>query len=86
MNTATLRQVVRDKLAHGRLPRDRAGAVRATNGTDETCDVCSTPVSPDDVLYKITREGSRAFLFHASCFAIWREERNSMSTGPGVLD
>jgi hypothetical protein len=49
MNDTAVRQVVRDKLAHGRLPRDRAGAVRATNGTYEVCDVCSTPVSPEDV-------------------------------------
>jgi hypothetical protein len=86
MNNPTVRQVVRDKIAHGRLPRDGTGVVRATNGTYEVCDVCSTPVSPEDVLYKIAREDPRAFLFHASCFAIWRDERNSMSAGSGVLD
>ena len=86
MNDATVRQVVRDKLAHGRLPRDRAGAIRATNGTNEICDVCSAAVSPEDVLYKVACEGSRGFGLHASCFAIWREERNSVSAGPGVLD
>jgi hypothetical protein len=86
MNDTAVRLVVRDKLAHGRLPRDRAGAVRTTNGNDEVCDACSRPVSAEDVLYKITRERSRAFLFHASCFAIWRDEQNSMSAGPAILD
>ena len=86
MNDATVREVVRDKIAHGRLPRDRVGLVRATNGTDEICDVCSTPASPEDELYKIARKGSRGFVFHATCFAIWRDERNKMSAGPAVLD
>ena len=86
MNDMAVRWVVRDKIGDGRLPRDRAGAVRSTNGNDEVCDACSTRVSAEGVLYKITREGSRAFIFHATCFAIWRDERNSMSAGPAILD
>ena len=85
VNDTAVRRVVRDKIADGSLPRDRVGAVRATNGTNETCDVCSAPVSSEEVLYKIARQGSRAFVFHATCFAIWRDERNNMSSGPAVL-
>jgi hypothetical protein len=86
MNDAAVRQVVRNKIADGRLPRDRPGAVKATNGTDEICDACSAPVSPDEVLYKIAREGSRIFVFHATCLAIWRDERNSLTSVAAALD
>lgn len=86
MNNSTVRQVVRTKISDGRLPRDRVGSIRATNGTGEECGACSLPISSEDVLYKVVRTPSPAFLFHATCFAVWRDERNSMSAGPAVLD
>lgn len=78
MNDTAVRLVVRDKIADGRLPRIRCGAISATNGTDERCDVCSAPVSSEDVLIKLSHGGSGRFVFHATCFAIWREERDTM--------
>lgn len=86
MNDATVRQVVRGKIADGKLPRDRIGAVSATYGADEICDACSASVSPEDVLYKLARAGSGGFVFHATCFAIWRAERNSMTSVRAALD
>ena len=86
MNPVTVRQLVRGKIADGLLPRDRIGSVSATNGTNTACDACSAPVSPEEVLYKIAREGSGGFVFHASCFAIWRTERNSMTSARAALD
>jgi hypothetical protein len=86
MNDALLRRVVRDKIAAGRLPRDRTGAVSATKGTDEGCGACSAPVSPKEVLVRVSHERSRTFVFHVTCFAIWRDEQNSMSAGPAILD
>lgn len=80
MTDIGVRRVVRDKIADGRLPRHRVGAVSATNGTDERCDACSAPVSPEEVLYQLVHEASGRFVFHAACFAIWRDERNKMTT------
>ena len=80
MNDATVRRVVRDKIADGRLPGDRAGSVSATNGTDERCSVCSEPVSLEEVLYRLARARLGRFVFHATCFAIWRDERNKMTS------
>ncbi len=37
-------------------------------------------------LMKLTRAGSERLIFHGECFVIWRDERNSMSAGPAVLD
>jgi len=62
MNDASVRQVVRSKIADGTLPRDRIGA----------------PVPPERVLYRLNRAGSDGLLFHSECFAIWRDERNRL--------
>ena len=86
MNDTTVRLVVRDKIADGRLPRNRAGAVSATNGADERCDACSTSVSPEEVLIKLSHLGSGRFVFHTMCFAIWREERNTMTSVRASFD
>lgn len=80
MNDATVRRVVQDKIADGRLPGDRAGSVSATNGTDEGCSVCSEPVSLEEVLYRLAHARLGRFVFHATCFAIWRDERNKMTS------
>ena len=87
MNDAAVRRVVRSKIVQGTLPRDRIGAVSATYGFDEVCDACSASVSPEQVQYKLDRAGSYGFVFHSACFAIWRDERNSMlSVGPTAPD
>jgi len=44
------------------------------------CDACSAPVSPEEVLIKLSHGGSGRFVFHATCFAIWRAERNKMAS------
>ncbi len=87
MNDATVHRVVRSKIVDGRLPRDRVGAVSATNGADEICDACAASVAPGEVLYTLSRAGSGGFVFHRECFGIRRDERNRIvSAGLGVLD
>ena len=87
MNEAAVRLVVGSKIADGILPRDNMGLVSSTYGLDQVCDACSESVSPQQILYKLTRAGSDRFVFHSDCFAIWRAERKSMlSVGAGVLD
>lgn len=78
MNDATVRQVVRNKIADGTLPRDRVGSVSATYGADQVCDACSGPITPERILYKLNRAGSLVLLFHSECFTIWRDERNRL--------
>jgi hypothetical protein len=88
MNEAAVRLVIGSKIADGTLPRDNIGLVSSsTYGLDQVCDACSESVSPQQILYKLTRAGSDGFVFHSGCFAIWRAERKSMlSVGAGVLD
>jgi hypothetical protein len=86
MNDATVRQAVRAKIVDGRLPSDRVGAVSAANGTGQICDACSVPISLDEVLYKLVHERSDRLVFHATCFAIWRAERNSLTAVQTALD
>jgi hypothetical protein len=80
MNDATVRQVIRIKIEDGTLPRDRIGAVSATSGAGQACDACSARVTPERILYKLARAGSPGFLFHSDCFAIWRDERNRVTS------
>ena len=86
MSDAAVRRVVRDKIADGRLPGDRTGSVSATNGTDEICNVCSEPVSLEEVLYRLTHERSGRFVFHTTCFAVCRDERNKMAAAHAATD
>jgi hypothetical protein len=86
MNEATVHRVVRAKIAAGRLPRDRIGTVSATSGTNQFCDACSVSISAEEVVYKFARPDSAGFLFHATCFAIWRDERNHMTSVRAALD
>ncbi len=86
MNDATVRRVVQGKIVDGRLPRDRIGRVSATYGAGEVCDACSASVPLGEVLYMLTRPDSDGFSFHATCFAIWKDERNSMTSARAALD
>jgi hypothetical protein len=81
-----VRRVVRDKIGDGRLPGDQTGAVSVTNGTDEICNVCSEAVSLDEVLYRLAHERAGRFVFHAACFAVWRDERNKMTSARAARD
>ena len=76
MNGATVRQLVRSKIADRTLPRNRIGSVSATYGAGQACDACSASVPPERILYELARAGSPGLLFHRACFAIWRDERD----------
>ena len=86
MDEAFVRLVVRAKIEDGRLPRSRSGAVSATKGNNGKCDGCSTPVPPEDVLIRLSLGDAGRFVFHATCFAIWRDERDKMTSGRAILD
>ena len=75
MNDAVVRRVVRAKIENGHLPRNHSGSVSASNGTEERCDGCATPISSEEVLMRLSQRGSSRFVLHAMCFAIWRDER-----------
>jgi hypothetical protein len=75
MDDAVVRRVVRAKIENGHLPHKHSGAVSASNGTEERCDACATPISSQEVLIRLSQGGSGRFVFHATCFVIWRDER-----------
>src|SRR5262249_38807959 len=84
MTDAAVRQVVRNKIATGSLPRDRIGAVFATYGANEACHACSASVTSEQVLYTLSRADAAGFVFHVECFGIWRDERNKMASAEPV--
>src|SRR4030095_32178 len=75
MDDAVVRRVVRAKIENGHLPGHPSGAVSASNGTEERCDGCATPISSEEVLIRMSSGGLGRFVFHPTCFAIWRDER-----------
>ena len=75
MDDAVVRRVVRAKIADGHLPRNHLGAVSASNGTDERCNACATPILSQEVLISLPQSGSGRLVFHPTCFAVWRDER-----------
>ena len=78
MDDAVRRQQIQDRIASGRLPSDKLGRVSATYGTGEACDACSLAVTTEQVLYKLGRLGVQELIFHNTCFAIWKLERDRM--------
>jgi len=85
MNDATVRQVVRSKIADGRLPRDRIGKVSASTGLTNYATHALRQSRLKQYCNKLVRAGSDGFVFHATCFTIWRDERNSMTSVRAAL-
>ena len=86
MDEASIRLMVRAKIEDGRLPRSRSGAVSAMSGNNRKCDGCSAPARPEDVLIRLSLGDAGRFAVHATCFAIWRDERDKITSGRAILD
>lgn len=84
MNDAVVRRVVRAKIEAGHLPRNPLDAVSASNGTGERCDACATPISSEEVLIRLSQRAVSRFVFHTTCFTIWRDER--AGNGPPQIE
>jgi len=69
------RQLIRRKLADGRLPL--TGVFRAEVGPKQAapCDACDREVSADEMLVAVTGSNDgRLIRLHAECFKLWRVE------------
>ena len=73
LDTDTLRQSVRERLADGRL--FLAGSISvARRGTDRPCLVCGKAITRDTVEREVEGPGDMHGLAHEDCYRIWREE------------
>jgi hypothetical protein len=79
LDTDTLRQSVRERLADGRLFLAGSMSV-ARRGTDRPCVVCGKAITPDTVEREVEGPSDTHGLAHEDCYRIWREE--SRRSGP----
>jgi hypothetical protein len=75
MDKPILRVLIREKLAHGRLPHDHAPRMRSRPGNGGTCDGCEETVTESQGLMEnLDARGGRVY-FHIACFYLWDVER-----------
>jgi hypothetical protein len=75
MDQPTLRLLVHDKLAEGRLPPERLPFLRIGPSAGETCDGCGESVTrPQIAIEVLDARGGRVW-FHNACFRMWDVER-----------
>jgi hypothetical protein len=77
--TDPLQDVIRAKLADGRLPHDSIPRVWGGPGNGESCDACEQPIAKTEFVMEGVSDGKRSVQFHVKCFYVWDEVR----TAPG---
>jgi hypothetical protein len=83
MERATLLALIRRKLQDGRLPQDSVTRAWGSPSDGETCDVCDTVLSKDQLLMEGTTRARRSMQFHVACFQLWETERRALREGSG---
>ena len=78
MEPVSLRNLIRQKLADGRLPQNSIPRVWGGPSNGEVCDACDEKVGPlqfvmEGVSTDLTK---RALQFHVECFHMWDAERD----------
>ena len=80
-NEPQLRQLARQVLLNGTLPRRDPDRTWGGPGVGAMCTVCEQPVTPDQMEYEVqfARDGNNPgldrFHLHIRCFAVWELER-----------
>jgi hypothetical protein len=68
-----LRQQIRLRLAHGRLPPITVSIYRARKGRGRHCLVCRREIGPTQIEYEAEDVGG-VLIAHEECYMLWREE------------
>ena len=71
---ASLRVLIRRKMADGRLPRDAMSRVWGGNGNEAACTACEETISKHQVAMEGMYWGKTTTL-HVRCFSLWDQER-----------
>ena len=82
MDKPTLRLMIHDKLADGRLPYNYIPRVGGGPGNGETCDGCAEPVTQAQVLMEGLSGRDRGVQFHDACFYVWDATRRVLGYRP----
>ena len=74
MDEEVLRNVIRRKLADGRLPSGGVCTAKAGRKQAEQCAACSDDIAPSQTVVEIVDSKDRLVALHTDCFAIWNIE------------
>ena len=77
MEPISLRNLIRRKLADGRLPQDSIPRMWGGPSNGEMCDGCDEKIGPNQFVMEgaSTDQTKRALQFHVECFHLWDAER-----------
>jgi hypothetical protein len=80
MDEDRVRQLIRGKLAAGRLPRGRALDVWVVPADGQLCDACGQPIERQtQVVWAIQTKGGLPVQLHEDCFQLWEAETNGLA-------
>jgi hypothetical protein len=69
-----LRNVIRRKLADGRLPLRGICTAKAGRKPEARCAACSLDIPANETVVEIVASNGRIVSLHIDCFAIWNVE------------
>jgi hypothetical protein len=82
----SLRSLIREKLASGRLPHDSIPRIWGGPGQGEMCDACDEVITKPQMLMEGISETGPGIQMHVQCFYVWDAERKVIGhepSGPG---
>ena len=85
MDQPTLRLMIHDKLADGRLPHNHIPRMWGGPGNGEICDGCGETVTKTQVVMEGLSGKDRDVQFHVTCFHVWDATRQVLghrASGP----
>jgi hypothetical protein len=75
LDETRLREIARQRLAQGTLPREPDGELRAGLGHDGVCSVCGLNVSSQEIELRVLAANGDAIpkelRFHTRCYIAW---------------
>ncbi len=80
-----LRDVVKEKLLSGLLPRDKPIKTRSGMGEGWRCAVCAVQISEQELQREADFETGETLRLHGLCFDVWNDERWRFARWPPVL-
>jgi len=79
----TLRLIILEKLADGRLPHDSIPRVWGGPGAWETCNACEEMITHEQwIMEGISTDPQGSVQLHVECFFIWDTERQVLGHAP----
>jgi hypothetical protein len=82
MDAEAIRDLIREKLHDGRLPRGSAPRAFGRPGNWQRCQACEGVMPKAQLMMEVypqTRD-KKAVRFHGDCYTLWNEERRALES------